>query len=556
MGDELYKISVRGNVKDLMKWRDKNPHIPLNQKFTAHCRTPLHLAAMHGHVKFVEKLLSYESYDEKRLTMEVDSHGFTPLHLVSARSNHILVVKKLLAANNDACMHKDEEGRTPLYLAAMKDQVNIVKELINEKPEAIHIRYDQNETILHVCVKHNRLDSLVLLVNKLISEGEQSENMDAISVNSTKDDGNTILHLAAELKRWKCIRYLTETENIGIKMNTLNNNGVKALHILPETERDILETGSYKKKGKRSSQDWLKERVNALMVVATLIAGIAFQAAMNPPGGVFQDDSVSSSSDNPILFSYYLGEVAKSSKSSNFDKYLIKTLAQDTNQTQNTTEIVKSAKFVQALLDTLKNESYTEAEAGYAYVTSKHPGIVLEEEKWNEIITKYKPEFAPYLIRYAGTPILAYKRPRHYRIYMTCNAIAFIFSLSIIMLVISGFIYSKSTDQHIRVLVGMMVVSIVVLFMSYALVFINMSTPFYENKSEFRAALYATFPIMFICMIYIGVNSRKQTEILEEEVLEDYTLGGAWSHLKAFLMFIPVCYFLFVLILWNPILYW
>ncbi|KAI3886135.1 hypothetical protein MKX03_023388 [Papaver bracteatum] len=532
MGDELYKISMRGNVKDLMKWRDKNPHIPLNQKFTAHSRTPLHLL--------------YQSYDEKQLIMEVDSHGFTPLHLVSARSSHILLVKKLLEANKDACMHKDEEGRTPLYLAAMKDQVNIVKELINEKPEAIHIRYDQNETILHVCVKHNRLDSLVLLVNKLISEGEQSENMDAISVNSTKDDGNTILHLAADLKRWKCIRYLTETENIGIKINTLNNNGVKALHMLPETERDILETSN-----------WMKERVNALMVVATLIAGIAFQAAMNPPGGVFQDHSISNSSDNPILFSYYLGEVAGSSKSSNFDKYLIKTLSQDANnQTQNTTEIVKSAKFVRALLETLKNESYTEAEAGYAYVTSKHPGIVLEQEKWNEIVTEHKPRFAPYLIRYAGTPILAYKRPRHYRIYMTCNAIAFIFSQSIIMLVISGFIYENSTDQHIRVLVGMMVVSIVVLFMSYALVFINMSTPFYENKSEFRAALYATCPIMFICMIYIWMNSRMQTEILEEEVLEDYTLGGAWSHLKAFLKFIPVCHFLFVLILWNPIFYW
>ncbi|XP_026450892.1 ankyrin repeat-containing protein BDA1-like [Papaver somniferum] len=258
---------------------------------------------MCGHVKFAGELLSKNI----ELAMEKDSYGFTPLHLASARQCPSMV-KKLLGSNQDACLERDNEGRTPLHFAAMKDRVKIIKELIKQKPEAIHIRNHKEETIFHFCVKHDSLNALKLLVEEMPSIDEPTDtDMIALSINSKNSDGNTILHLAAKMKQMK-------SKNIDIKTDIRNNKGVKALHMFSKAERDDLEIGCYNKKKKTnpsdSDQKWMLEKVNALMVVATLVAGIAFTAAMNPPGGVFQEDSKIKASENPVIFTYYLRSVA------------------------------------------------------------------------------------------------------------------------------------------------------------------------------------------------------------------------------------------------------
>ncbi|RZC49515.1 hypothetical protein C5167_017937 [Papaver somniferum] len=295
--DELYGISLRGYVNELTEWRDKNPQLSLNQKFTVHGRTPLHIAAMCGHVKFAEKLCSFDT----RLTTEVDSHRLTPLHLAAARPS-LSMVKQLLEANRDVCMEKDKDGRTPLYLAVMQDRHKIMRELIKKKPEAYHILYDQNQTILHLCVKHGCLISLKLLMAKDLPHGEAlSEGLNAISIDSKDDDGNTFLHLAAKSKQAECIKFLVDDKNTGIEVNAINNDNVKAFDMLPQQERDSLEIGCFLwEKKEEIHKEWLKERVSALMGVATLIAAIAFQAAMNPTGGVFQEDSYVDARDKPV----------------------------------------------------------------------------------------------------------------------------------------------------------------------------------------------------------------------------------------------------------------
>ncbi|KAI3893167.1 hypothetical protein MKX03_020192 [Papaver bracteatum] len=532
--DELYGISLRGNVCDLTKWREKNPNLPLNQKFTAYRRTPLHIAAMCGHVKFAEKLC----YFNKELAKEIDTHGCTPLHLASARPS-LSMVKKLLGANEDVCIVKDEDGRTPIYLAVMEDRYKIIEELIKKKPEAIHIRYAQNETILHLCVKHDSLKSLKLFLAEDLQPGNaQSTNID---VNSQDDDGNTILHLAADMKKVECIKFLVESKNSRIDMNVLNKNKIKALHMLTPKQRDTFHIdSSHFKKPEKIHKEWLKERVSALMVVATLIAGIAFQAATNPPGGVFQDDSYLNSSEHPVTFTYYLGSVDGSSMSTRFGKYLsslinvqpndIHTMVkaqQYTNQSQNSTMIMKTATFVRHMLETLKNGSYA---SGNSYVESKSPGIVLKHEKWKPILSEHdrNANFTPYLIRYAGTPILAYAHPRIFFVYIICNAIAFLISVSIIMIVISGPVYEHSIHQQVKVLAWMLFFSITAWIGSYIAVFISMSPPFYKNSSILSKSSYWCLIILsafiigyLICQKLKYWKQMVMLHILRKEVLID-----------------------------------
>ncbi|KAI3898808.1 hypothetical protein MKW92_023371 [Papaver armeniacum] len=527
--DKLYGISVRGYVSELTEWREKNPQLPLNPKFTAHCRTPLHIAAMCGHVKFAEKLSSFD----RQLAMEMDSHGFTPLHLASARPS-LSMVKQLLEANRDACMVTDNDGRTPLYIAVMNDRHRIISELIQKKPEAYHIRYHQNETILHLCVKHDSLKSLKLLSAKDLPHGDAlSVGLDAISLNSKDEDGNTILHLAANRKQMECIKFLVEGKNTGIDINAINNNNIKALDMLTQKERDSFEIGCFHfEKEEEIHVEWLKERVSALMVVATLIAGIAFQAAINPPGGVFQEDSYVNAGDQPVTFTYYLGSLAKSSKSSYFERYLngLPHLKSNDNSTQSrkSTKITKTATFVSYLLGTLSNVSYGHDNP---YVVSKAPGIVLEHEKWKPIISKHKrnANFTPYLIRYAGTPILAYAHPNLYSVYIVCTAVAFLMSLAIIMLVITGPVYEDSIHHQVKILVYTLFFSITLLIGSYIAVFISMSPPFYDNKSTLGWSSMGGAAILGFSMFGYLMIRRKwkywkliiRLHIKKEEILID-----------------------------------
>ncbi|KAI3874394.1 hypothetical protein MKW92_047449 [Papaver armeniacum] len=569
MAPGLYEASVRGDVNLLNKLLKDNPHLPLDEKLTGRSRTALHIAAMCGHVKFAGELLRIN----RQPATDKDLHGFTPLHLASARTS-LSMVKQLLDSNKEVCMEQDEEGRTPLHFAAMNDRVNIIKELIKQKPEAIHIRNHQNETVLHLCVKHDSLKSLKLLLEELPSVGAPTLNMDALSVNSTNSDGNTILHLAAEMGRMKFIKYLVDGKNIGIVASTLNNNGVKALHLIPETEKDNSEIGCYDMRRKRNPSQgrWM---IEALVVVATLIAGITFQAAMTPPGGVFQEDSKIKASENPVIFTYYLRSVAKSTKSGRFGRYLDQ---QELTQRQN---LMNSTDFLQELLNTLDNDTYS---AYSPYMMGKSPGIVLTHEDWNKVISKYKLRFSPYLIRYAGTPILAYKNPRIYNLYMTYNAIAFlvslsiivlvIISLSIIIIVISGLIDRKdnNTRNHqVRVLTGMLFSSITAWLLSFVSVFMSMSPPFYINRPLLSQVFIMSVVIVVIsAYVYkIFMTAKHWIKIqwwkimhkdglIDQFQKEDSELNS--GHIiqipkAVFPMFMPVLYLIVIAILSLPFLY-
>lgn len=122
---------------------------------------------------------------------------------------------------------------------------------------------------------------------------------------------------------FQAIKVLTTSTTI--EVNALNANGLTALDILPqikgdEKDSEIIELlgrasaisardeGKKKKKKKtktpskshvnndnlarQDEYDWLRKKRSTLMVVASLIATMAFQVGANPPGGLWQDNFV------------------------------------------------------------------------------------------------------------------------------------------------------------------------------------------------------------------------------------------------------------------------
>ncbi|KAI3909162.1 hypothetical protein MKW98_012899 [Papaver atlanticum] len=464
----------------------------LDETYTSFCRSPLHIAVMSGDIKFAKRILS----KKPDLAFKQDSNGFTPLHLASVRTSLQMVRLLLKDEPGRASAVQDRDGRTPLHLAAMKNRVEIMKLLLEEGlPEAIHKKNNQNgETILHFCVKSNtNLKILKLLVYKLLHAPLPEKNPNPISINSTDNGGNTILHLAAKMGNMKITNYLLLNSNVRIDIHVVNNKRLKALNMLPQAEMNDLKFGFYdyhvrhdrrnsKTFSKSGDHEGMKDRVNTLMVVATLIAGIAFQAAMNPPGGVWQDDSTVDSGTDPVKFSYYLDHMYDSGSfiSGGLERYidlnLPSTLIFDSTGSQAQYFNIKN--FVNALMNM--------GNTGYYDMMSK--GLMLEDFWFADIVSNYRNRtgnishvgFFPYLIRYAGYPILAYTYPDNYVIYMVTNGVALLVSLSIIFLVICGFLNETSVTQ-VRTLVVLMCISVGCIAFGYVSISQAMVPDFYTH---------------------------------------------------------------------------
>lgn len=81
-------------------------------------------------------------------------------------------------------------------------------------------------------------------------------------------------------------------------LNKAGASSSKDLHLIADDRMPVTglkETkarGSKKAVVEKKSADWLGRKRSSLMVVASLIATVAFQAGLTPPGGVWQDNYV------------------------------------------------------------------------------------------------------------------------------------------------------------------------------------------------------------------------------------------------------------------------
>ncbi|GJY04286.1 ankyrin repeat-containing domain, PGG domain protein [Tanacetum coccineum] len=313
----LYEASLEGNTVVLLELLQDDPLILDRLTLNRHGDMPLHIASTLGHVDFVNEILTRKPH----LAMQCDSLKHLPLHIASAKG-HVEIVKSLVSANPETCLARDRDGRTPLHLAAIFGCSDVVKELVQAQPHAARIMVQQ-DTILHLCVKHNQLEVLKLLIEVII---------DREFINSKDAHGNTILHLAVAYKQVETVRFLLL--NTTIEVNSTNTNGETPLDILAQVPKDLtyqqimlslsragaveakphslinqiptnirnnmgLDRVAYhhSKDGSSNYEDWLDRKRNSLMVVASLIATMAFQAGVNPPSGVWQENS---SNNDPL----------------------------------------------------------------------------------------------------------------------------------------------------------------------------------------------------------------------------------------------------------------
>ncbi|CAF1042536.1 unnamed protein product [Adineta steineri] len=151
------------------------------------------------------------------------------------------IIKLLVEDHRADVNHADDEGHTPLHMAAMRGRLRYIKYLIHHGAKVdvdgehqlplLAVGAEEQDNILHICAKRQvSIDILDMIINKL-STRNIAELM------QTKDSsGNLPLHLAAqintedELKIWK---ELIKKKNVSPMFNLLlikNRRGNTVAH--------------------------------------------------------------------------------------------------------------------------------------------------------------------------------------------------------------------------------------------------------------------------------------------------------------------------------------
>ncbi|XP_022956266.1 ankyrin repeat-containing protein NPR4-like [Cucurbita moschata] len=245
----------------------------------------------------------YQPNQEISIVMqsEVDAFQPTPLHLAS-KNGDIDTVRALLENNMSACLVYDNNGFIPLHYAVINGQVEIMKELISATPQSIWMKLNDGRTVLHLCVESNHLEGIKLLIETFMNQHEGF-------LNTTDDKGNTILDLSMMLGQKEMVEYLLSIPKLICGTSLTNftaSNATKEGPNLQQTEtikpkrqkRKIVSSSTKKMRGRvivsrkrlKYKGDWVGEVRGTIMLVATVIATVTFQAGVNPPGGVWEQD--------------------------------------------------------------------------------------------------------------------------------------------------------------------------------------------------------------------------------------------------------------------------
>ncbi|KAJ9559235.1 hypothetical protein OSB04_013849 [Centaurea solstitialis] len=172
-----------------------------------------------------------------------------------------------------------------LFVATKVGNTEFVAALICEYPDLIWKKNDNNQSIFHIAVSH-RQENIYTMLHEIGS-------MKDLITRLRDMDGNNMIHLVGEGKNQSddmvVAAFQMQRELLWLKevasvvpphyIKERNKDGLTPYELFTKTHKRLLSEG----------EKWMKETASQCMVVATLIATVAFAAAFTLPGGYHQD---------------------------------------------------------------------------------------------------------------------------------------------------------------------------------------------------------------------------------------------------------------------------
>ncbi|XP_054804255.1 uncharacterized protein LOC129307347 [Prosopis cineraria] len=186
---------------------------------------------------------------------------------------------------------ENEGGRNEsvLFITAKNGVLEILKKILKDKPGAIHETNTLDQNLLHVAVK-NRQPRVFEHLEKYLKKEELWES----HVGRADKDGNTILHLTANLSQYKPWHIAGSSLQMQWEVKWflfMETKMPQHMQFLPNKSNNAPEDIFVSDHEKLLNQDneWLKITSESCSVVAALIAGVAFARATTFPGGTQEE---------------------------------------------------------------------------------------------------------------------------------------------------------------------------------------------------------------------------------------------------------------------------
>ncbi len=212
----LHMLIEKGHMEAIPQLIDAGADIHETDRVANH--TTFLSSCVKGNIDIWEMLFNS---DNPPNVGDVDFEGKNAIQIFSDTNDHLTSAKdklKYLIEKGVDIEHRDNNGMTPILSAAKNNHENCFNIMAISGADLTKVDNDGNNVI------HNAMHAMSQSIHK-----KALEYVDILGINTLNNEGMNALHLASRVNRPKAVEALLEVENIDIEME--NGEGKTALEL-------------------------------------------------------------------------------------------------------------------------------------------------------------------------------------------------------------------------------------------------------------------------------------------------------------------------------------